>query len=418
MSLSNSEILLVNRNFIEKYHSKRDLFSKDANAKTYYETLIQQKDLTLDAQYKRMFSINGDTASITINGGMSNAGADWVDVYLGYDGTSYLNIIKAFDEAIAAKVKRIEMKVNTPGGNIIGLEEASQKIDEAKSLGIEVIAYNHGQIASAGVWLVAKASKIYPKVKTAQIGSIGVVVEGYDTSEYYKKMGIEVFSITNTDSPNKRVDLTKEDGKAILRKELDSIADVFFKHIADGRNLSEQSIRDLKGEMIISYDAVSIGLMDESPNTDQTGSKASIYNKPKMEKAMTEQELKVLSESIANAVSAAVAPIQKEMSSLKESIEAQKQADSKDAERKSKFSAISGKFPEMKGMIESEMNAGKECSADFVLSVVEADSARKAESEKLNKNAQEAAPHIEAENKQGEEKSAKAYDSLLKKIRG
>ena len=54
MSLSCSELLLVNKNFIEKYSLKRELLSKDANYQTYYEKIIKDKDLTLDAQYQRM----------------------------------------------------------------------------------------------------------------------------------------------------------------------------------------------------------------------------------------------------------------------------------------------------------------------------------------------------------------------------
>ena len=419
MSLSSNEVLLVREDSIYRYNAKRDLFCRDVNMKTYYERILEEQDLSLDAQFERMCSIDGKIAKITVNGGMSEQGPDWVDVYLGYGGTSYANIRRGIDESIEAGVERIDITMNTQGGAIDHLEITSDKIKEAVSLGIQVDVYNSGMIASAGVYLAAPASNIYSLGKTSQIGSIGVVVEGYDFSEYYKKMGIESIVITNTDSPDKRLDLTSDSGKAILREELDDIAEIFFEHVASERNINIEAIKELKGRMVISTTAESIGLMDKAATTDLNGggSKNKKNLKSNTEKKMTDEELATVGKTVADAVTAAVAPVQKELTELKNGIVADKAEANIEAKRKESFSALKGKYSEQSAMIDEEMKKGAECSAEFVLSVVDAESARTAENDNNNVNEGEKHEGVEATTPTGS-KDANRLSGVKKALGG
>lgn len=418
MSLSNGDIILAREDFIKKYNAKREMLCRDKNLQSYYDRILEQQDLSLESQFQKMFSIEGNVAKLIVNGGMSEQGPDWIDVYLGYGGTSYFNIRRAIDEAMSAKVDRIDITMNTGGGNIDYLEQTSDKIKEAVNSGIEVIVYNAGMIASAGVWLAVSASKIYSIGKTSAIGSIGVVVEGYDFSEYYKRMGIESITIVNTDSPDKRLDLTNDKDRAILREELDDIAGIFYEHAASEKNISIESLKALKGRMIISTTAEQIGLIDSMVATDpiKGGSRKQTLNKPKTEKKMTEEEIKALTASLQKTVIAAVAPVQKELSELKTSITADKEANEANAKRTEAFTNLSVKYPEQSAMIKEEMKTGAECSSEFTLKVVEAETARKIEADKSGANQDENQEHIDAQNQNGEK--AGVLDGVAKAFGG
>jgi len=418
MSLSHGDIILAREDFMQKYNAKRELLCNDKNLQTYYERILEDQDLSLEAQFDKMFSIDSKVAKLKINGGMSEQGPDWVDVYLGYGGASYGNIRRAIDESIAAKVERIDITMNTGGGNIDYLEETSDKIKEAVNSGIEVVVYNAGMIASAGVWLAAPASKIYSIGKTSSIGSIGVVVEGYDFTEYYKRMGIESVTIVNTDSPDKRLDLTTDQGKAILREELDDIAGIFFEHVASERNISIDSLKELKGRMIISTTAEQIGLIDSKVSTDQSsgGSKTKTLNKQKTENKMTEEEMKALSASIGAAVAEAVKPLNEKIGALETSIAADKEASEKQKTISASFANLSAKYPEQSAVINEEMKKGALCSSDFALSVVEAESARKIEADKLQDNEDKNVEGVDA--KKDSEKKSGNLDGIAKLFKG
>jgi protease-4 len=418
MSLSQAEIILAKPEFISRYSAKREMLCKDKNLQSMYDRVLEQQDLSLEAQFNKMFSIDGKVAKLTIVGGMSEQGPDWIDLYLGYGGVSYANIRRAIDEAIGAKVERIDIAMNTGGGNIDYLEETADKIKEAVTLGIQVDVYNGGMIASAGVWLAAPASNIYGVGKTSTIGSIGVVVEGYDFSEYYKRMGIESVTIVNTDSPNKRLDLTNDADKAILRKELDDIAGIFFEHVASERKISVESLKELKGTMIISADAEAIGLMDSQKTTDRLhGSKNKLnLNKKKTENKMDEELMKNLVASIGTAVAEAVKPLNEKLGALETSIAADKEAVENEKKITGSFASLSTKYPEQSAMINEEMKKGEMCSSDFALSVVEAESARKAEAEKLEANEDKNVEGVGA--KKDADKKSGNLDGVAKLFKG
>jgi ClpP class serine protease len=389
MSLANYDILLTHPISLQKYNNKRVMLLREKKSESFYERVQKDFDADLDGQYKRMFHIDGKIATMKIQGGMTEEGPDWIDIYLGYAGTSYANIRRGVDEAMSAGVKRLDITMNTPGGAIDQLEITTKKIEEAVASGMEVIVYNGGMIASAGVWLSSPATKIYTLGKTSTLGSIGVVVEGFDFTQYYKSLGIESISITNTDSPNKRYDLTADAGKAILRKELDGLADLFFEQEASKRNVSIESIKNLKGEMILSAQAISMGLMDESPNSgltskSGTGVKPKTFsktkNKSKTESKMDEQELKEMqagiASAVASAVNAAVTPLSEKITGMETTMAADKEKNESIAKNSELFSQLSAQYPEQASLISEEKKAGKDCTVDFSLKVAKADASR------------------------------------------
>ncbi len=93
---------------------------------------------------------------------------------------------------------------------------------------------------------------------TARVGSIGVVVA------YPGKCEDDAVEIWNSASPNKRVDVSTEEGKAVVVKELDALAEVFINSVAVFRGvLPEKVISSFgKGSVLVGQNAVDVGMAD------------------------------------------------------------------------------------------------------------------------------------------------------------
>jgi ClpP class serine protease len=86
---------------------------------------------------------------------------------------------------------------------------------------------------SAAYAIAAAADKIEAVGRAAMFGSVGVAA---DVIVYADEI-----SITNSDAPDKRPDLTTAQGRAVIVRELDAIAELFYGAIATGRSKATKS---------------------------------------------------------------------------------------------------------------------------------------------------------------------------------
>ena len=212
-----------------------------------------------------ILEINDDFAVITIEGVLSPEGPGIEDIFFGEKGTAYSEIIDSMQEADALleEGKPIYLDVNTPGGTVIGVEETYVTIRDIASRR-PVITRVRGMLASAGVWITAGSTEIRTMGEADIIGSVGVAVTVADFTGAYEEFGIKVIDLTNTDSPDKRPDVTSDDGQAVIRRELDGIFSIFKKDLLAGRagRLDESKLLALKGACVVSAEALEIGFID------------------------------------------------------------------------------------------------------------------------------------------------------------
>lgn len=255
-----NEMFLMKSSFFARREAKREKIKTDVS---FVDSILKEKEDDLDAQYKRVFSIKGKMAQINIHGPLSQDGPDWIDIYFGYNGTAYKNIIRAAKEARElydkGKIENVLVRMNTPGGTVDGIDHAYQALQEISDIGI---VKNDGMVASGGVWLAMAFDRIEPSTDSAQIGSIGVVATFADYTGYYNNFGIQVVDITNEESPNKRPDITTKEGVDIIQRELNDLYEVFVSRVTASRPITKKKIDSLKGEMLIAKKAIDFGLMD------------------------------------------------------------------------------------------------------------------------------------------------------------
>jgi hypothetical protein len=162
------------------------------------------------------------------------------------------------------------LAINSPGGEILGLDDVWQAVREGGKKK-SVVAENRGLMASAAYWTASAASRIVATSPAALTGSIGVQMVTYDYSEADKEYGVRRVRITSKNAPKKNPDATTDDGRAVYQEQLDAIERVFISRISEGRGLSEEKIIKNfgQGALMIAEDpnksmisAISVNMID------------------------------------------------------------------------------------------------------------------------------------------------------------
>lgn len=157
-------------------------------------------------------------------------------------------------------IDNIILNVDSGGGYVAGVHEFANSLAESTK---PVMAYVKGIGASAAYWIAAAADEIILDA-TAMVGSIGVVATFFDWKGYDEKIGLKEIEIVNSDSPLKRVDVTTDEGKQIIQKQLDDLAAVFFGDIANFKGISTDDVAAWKGNTFVGEESVKAGLADST----------------------------------------------------------------------------------------------------------------------------------------------------------
>lgn len=161
------------------------------------------------------------------------------------------------------RVESILLNVNSPGGEADGISELAGMIREARAKK-PVWSYVGGWAASGGYWLAAAAERIVFH-KSAFGGSIGVIATVTDDSKRRERDGYAKYEIVSSQSPLKRVDPATDEGAAVIKTMVDSMAALFIDEVAEFRNTTGENVQENygKGFVIDSTRAISVGMADE-----------------------------------------------------------------------------------------------------------------------------------------------------------
>lgn len=185
---------------------------------------ISTSDDAYDSE--RPYKVINGIALYDIKGKMLSSG-NWITQFLGiptYDEIANTLAQMAEDE----EVEQVLVHMDTPGGNVAGISDVSdawRRLNAVKPITV----HTPGILASAGIWIASNSSKIYAS-ETADVGSIGVIIQHLSYQEALKKEGIDVTQIKS--APMKHIgspakNLTTED-KEYLQKKVDE-SDALFK---------------------------------------------------------------------------------------------------------------------------------------------------------------------------------------------
>lgn len=238
------EIWAIEKKYLETYLSKIasiDITSIDSEAiiKAFNDMDADEDDL------RDLLKIKENTAIITIEGVLKQT-SSWLARWLDIKEATYPRIIKAINKADKnLTIKNIDLRINSPGGEVKGVDEIWQVIAKCDK---KFRAINTGIMASAAYWIASPADEIVSTSPLNETGSIGVVVNVTDYSKLDNRIGIKEIKIRSSNAFRKNPDATTKQGKEVIQERIDAIERIFFKRISSGRNVSIEHIKTKFGE--------------------------------------------------------------------------------------------------------------------------------------------------------------------------
>ncbi|MGC1273441.1 MAG: S49 family peptidase [Planctomycetaceae bacterium] len=195
-------------------------------------------------------------AVVDIKGVLTRDGSDW------FSGSSYRDITEAVNRLAAdSSIRRIVLRIDSPGGTVRGVHEAADAIYRHRS---KITAIIDGYGSSAAYWLASQASMVYA-TRGSLIGSVGTRMSLIDSSELFKRIGLRVVSIATSD-----VKAAGEPGTEITPKQESYFASLtaathfdFTTDIVRGRGFKGEALgRVNDGRVHVARDAKALGLID------------------------------------------------------------------------------------------------------------------------------------------------------------
>lgn len=165
------------------------------------------------------------------------------------------DIQRALDDP---KVRAIVLNIDSPGGVASGINELAEMIFAGRSRK-RIVAYIGGIGASAAYWIASAAGEIVID-EASLAGSIGVVVEAVVESDAAN--GRKRYQIVSRNAPNKRPDLSTEEGRAKVGETIDALGDVFVGKVARNLSVDAEKVPEMgdHGGLRVGADAVKYGL--------------------------------------------------------------------------------------------------------------------------------------------------------------
>jgi len=177
--------------------------------------------------------------------------------------TSIETLSTDFAEALDnPSVKSIVFDVDSPGGQVAGVQEFAAMIYEAR--GRKPMATYCGDLmASAALWIGTATGNVIA-AHTARIGSIGVVASFDDNREAKRAVGVREFKFISSKSPRKQPDPATKEGAKDIQSMVDQLADIFIADIARNRGVGVDTVESSfgQGSVMLAEQAHSVGLID------------------------------------------------------------------------------------------------------------------------------------------------------------
>lgn len=182
-------------------------------------------------------------------------------------GANVTTLARDFNAALNdGSVNSILLNVDSPGGEVAGINEFAQMVFQARGKK-PIVAYVDGMAASAAYWIASAADEVVTDA-TGIIGSIGVVAAVPNPDV---KSAREV-QFVSSQSPKKRPNPNTESGRETIQAMVDDLAAVFIAAVARNRDVSAETVTSQFGQggVMIGAKAVDAGLADRLGDFEST----------------------------------------------------------------------------------------------------------------------------------------------------
>lgn len=164
------------------------------------------------------------------------------------------------------EVSAIVLDVDSPGGNVYGIQELAGQIRAAAQRGKpRIVAVANSLAASAAYWLASQASKLYV-TPGGEVGSIGVVAIHSDYSGADQQAGVRrtILTAGRYKAEGNPLEPLSAEARDFIQTRLDDYYKAFIDGVAAGRGVSTKRVLEQYGEGRVfgAAEAMSRGMVD------------------------------------------------------------------------------------------------------------------------------------------------------------
>lgn len=237
------------------WYLKQDVKAELERHKSFAITDAQaeQFGIAVNAE-ESILSVENGIGYIPVKGVLSKQ-VNILAMLFGGGSSSYVEIIEAIKEADGnPNVFEIKLLIDSPGGNVSGMFDLFEAINQSKTV---VNCLVDGMACSAAYGIASQCNRIEATNEACNFGSVGVMASVH--------VDDDDVVITSTNAPNKSPDVTTEEGKNVVRSELDQYEELFIDRIAKGRNVSPDTVKETygRGGTFLAQEALNRGMIDK-----------------------------------------------------------------------------------------------------------------------------------------------------------
>lgn len=214
-----------------------------------------------DGEAAMEYDVKNGIAVITVSGAVVSNLFPW---WFFYGDTTYESLIATVSDAVLnPDVSGVILRMNSPGGTVIGCAEAAAQLDKLAQGGKPIIT--HAVLADSAAYWLASATNGIIVDPTGEVGSIGVISQHADYSEAYKDWGVTMTDIyagkhKADGSPHKPLSKQAEDR---FNAEMEYLRQQFAGGVAAYRGLNVDDVLSTEAMTYIGRQAVHAGLADD-----------------------------------------------------------------------------------------------------------------------------------------------------------
>lgn len=213
----------------------------------------------------RTVSLRGDVAVIPVTGPIFR----YANLFTRISGATSTQVLATDLQAALdnPKVKSIVLNIDSPGGEANGINELAEMIFAARSQK-KVVAYIGGNGASAAYWIASAASEIV----IDDIGIAGSIGAALEVVLREPDAAGKRYEIVSRNAPNKRPDLSTEEGRSKLGETIDDLGDVFAAKVARNLGVKPDDVPAMgdHGGLKVGAKAVAAGLAHRLGSLEST----------------------------------------------------------------------------------------------------------------------------------------------------
>jgi signal peptide peptidase SppA len=171
------------------------------------------------------------------------------------------------------EVGSIVLDIDSPGGQVGGIEELATEIYQARGpAGKPITAVANTLAASAAYWLASAAGELVV-TPSGEVGSIGVFAVHQDVSVALDKLGVKMTLISagKYKTEGNPFEPLGEEAQGAVQARINDYYDMFTAAVARGRGVSQADVINGFGEgrVVGAEQAVRLGMADRVATIDQ-----------------------------------------------------------------------------------------------------------------------------------------------------